>query len=150
MYLPPDIIGNKAIKIERWQAFYAMLPDGSPKEHYCIIADIPDESEYLYVYITSQENSVRAALSSDPGAVVELEINEVAVLNPYNPKKSFIKCDRANLRRLRRDVMQEKISKSEWQLLSVTPDVIRNKICKAILNSRTHSKAFKERFRIKD
>jgi len=146
----------KKITYTRGDIIRANLPndDGTDQDHICIIVNkkiVLGEIVYL-VYMTSdcpeeKEKQIRKQMKSDPDALVELTAKEVDQYF-YNPVKTCIKCNMANLIKISHSDLSEMQARNaaccvkdkitDETIQKISPDIF-DKIKKAIIKSNSYT-----------
>ena len=128
---------------DRGFTFRGMFPDGSPKEHICIVINRRCSSTNLvyYVYMTSRGTRDRLLMENDPAALAELEEHEHCDYFD-EPKDTSIKCDLAHLNEITYDQLVTMLESGSARAVKRVPESVLDKIDRAIRSSKSYTKSF--------
>lgn len=127
------------LNVSKWQAFRALLPNGSTLEHRIII--ITNVPTIQYFYITSQVDKAKLRASKDISSLVELSPQD---WKECLSKDCCIQCSRANMKSINVDDLMALHKKHPIRPLGEVPDNIKTKIKAAICQSKTYSSTEKK------
>jgi hypothetical protein len=137
-----NLITSGRFPIKRGFTFKALLPDGSSKQHYCIIINkkVTKNTTVYYFYMTSQKEKVIRIMRYDKGALVSINNRDYSILT----KETFIQCDKRHLRTIEYDTLIEGLSSGLFQKVDDVSNSIIDKILSAINSSKTYSEEDKK------
>lgn len=120
-------------------AFRASLPEGSPKQHVCVLVNLLDSgNHYGYLIFTSQVVAVELLTrNKDPHSVAYFGAEDVGWAF-IECRPCCIRCDLANIHIIKKTSLITNLQSGEFEHVAIrTPSTIMSRIIEAVKGTKT-------------
>ncbi len=139
-----DLIKTGKYPIKQGFTFMAKLPEGSDRNHYCIIINkkVTKHTTIFYFFMTSQGEKVKLRMRNDKKAFVSLNSTDYKPLT----KPTFIQCDKGHIFSLDYSTLINGLESGNYTKEENVDSSIITKILSAVNLSKTYTFEEKKNF----